>query len=121
MIRLHSCFAVMLVLGGATLFAAVADARGGNRDYVDRNGYVTAESRFGNGVVSGPIRETRTGLEVRLPSGSWTACRRSCTETLRVQTVDYYENNGMLGYGTVANECGIFGCLDIGVPRRSRY
>lgn len=77
---------------------------------------VTAESRHGNGSVSGAVREgTRGGLEVRLPSGSWTACRRSCSETLRVQTLDFWENQGgLIGAGTIHNECGIFGCLEIG-------
>ena len=77
-----------------------------------------AVSRFGNGTVSGPVRTTRTGYEVRLPGGTWVGCRRSCSETLRVETVDFYENDGRLsGYGTATNECGIFGCLSWGLPR----
>jgi len=77
-----------------------------------------AESRFGNGTVSGPVRRTSTGYEVRLPGGSWVGCRTSCSETLRVQTVDIFENNGRLsGYGTMQNECGIFGCLELRYPR----
>lgn len=120
MIHSKSLLAAGLILG-SMLFTATADARGRNRDYITPDGYVTAESRFGNGVVSGPVRASRTGPEVRLPGGSWVACRRSCTETLRVQTVDFYETDGMRGYGTADNECGVFGCLDVGVPRRSRY
>jgi hypothetical protein len=73
-----------------------------------------AVSRFGNGTVTGPVRlGARGGLEVRLPHGTWVACRRSCSETLRVETVDIFENKGdFAGYGTLQNECGIFGCLD---------
>ncbi len=73
-----------------------------------------AVSRFGNGTVAGPVRlGARGGLEVRLPHGTWVACRRSCSETLRVETVDFFENKGdFAGYGTLQNECGIFGCLD---------
>ena len=79
---------------------------------------VTAESRYGNGVVSGPVRAARNGYEVRLPGGSWVGCRHSCSETLRVETVDFWEIDGRLvGAGTVSNECGIFGCLDIHYPR----
>lgn len=79
-----------------------------------------ARSRFGNGTVSGPVRATRVGYEVRKPNGTWIACRRSCSETLRVETVDFYENNGgnPVGYGTAAAECGIFGCLDLHIGRR---
>lgn len=78
-----------------------------------------AVSRYGNGTVSGPVRRGPTGYEVRLPGGTWIACRRSCAETLRVETVDFFETGGRLsGYGTVQNECGIFGCLDFRYPRR---
>lgn len=54
-------------------------------------GYVTAESDFGHGTVSGPVRQTRLGPQVRLPGGNWVYCRHSCRETLRVQTVDLFE------------------------------
>jgi hypothetical protein len=81
-------------------------------------GQVTAVSRHGNGSVSGPVRATSTGYEVRLPGGTWVACRRSCSETLRVETVDIFETGGSVtGYGTAMNECGIFGCLTLGYPR----
>lgn len=79
---------------------------------------VTVDSRHGNGSVSGAVRPGRTGWEVQLPSGSWIGCRRSCEETLRVQTVDLFETDGrMVGYGTFQNQCGIFGCLEIRYPR----
>jgi hypothetical protein len=73
-------------------------------------GYVVAESRFGHGTVSGPVRLGPTGYEVRLPGGTWIACRRSCSETLRVESVDFWENRGA-GRGAIDNECGLFGCL----------
>lgn len=82
----------------------------------DRTGYVVAESRYGNGSVSGPVRHARFGREVRLPGGTWVACRRSCSETLRVETVDFWEG-GFGGGGTLSNECGIFGCLELRYPR----
>ena len=79
---------------------------------------VTAESRFGNGSVTAPVRDTTKGPQVRLPGGSWVYCRKSCSETLRVETVDIFENQGsMTGYGTRMNECGVFGCLEIRYPR----
>lgn len=55
---------------------------------------VYAESRWGHGRVSGPVRQGRNGLEVRLPRGSWMECARSCRETLRMETVDYWESHG---------------------------
>ncbi|MEQ1578908.1 MAG: hypothetical protein ABL894_14840 [Hyphomicrobium sp.] len=106
----------------ACLIALIAGSHAAEAGWRHRNqdepGVVTAQSRHGNGAVTGPVRAGRTGFEVRLPGGTWTACRRSCSETLRVETVDFWENDGRLvGAGSAANECGIFGCLDIHYPR----
>jgi hypothetical protein len=54
---------------------------------------VIAESRYGHGTVSGPVRRNAKGrLEVRAPGGTWFECVRSCTETLRRETVDFWES-----------------------------
>lgn len=101
----------------ATIGAGGADAgfRRSAGSNGDRTGYVTAESRFGNGTVTGPVRFARNGREVRLPGGTWVGCRRSCSETLRVETVDFWE--GGVGGNGITNECGIFGCLELRYPR----
>ena len=67
-------------------------------------GFVTAESHYGNGTVRGPVRRTAQGrLEVRLPGGTWIECRRSCRNTLRQETVDFWQHrdyrNGADGPG----------------------
>jgi hypothetical protein len=76
---------------------------------------VIAESRYGNGSIKSVVRPGKLGWQVRLPSGSWTDCRRSCEETLRVKTIDFYGDGDNSidsgGYGTLQRECGIFGCL----------
>jgi hypothetical protein len=98
--------------------SATAASAGGRWRNAPEGSYVTAVSRFGNGSVSGPVRVTDVGYQVRLPRGTWVYCRTSCSETLRVETVDIFENNGSLaGYGTMENECGIFGCLELRYPR----
>lgn len=56
--------------------------------------YVYAESRWGHGTVSGPVRRGSNGLEVRMPRGTWLECKRSCSETLRLATVDFWETQG---------------------------
>jgi hypothetical protein len=76
---------------------------------------VIAKSRFGNGEVRGLIRRTNQGWQVQLPGGRWVDCRRSCSETLRVETVDFWQANGA-GSGQLTNECGIFGCLELKYP-----
>lgn len=118
MTRLNARAPLLLALACAlpVWIASSFGAEAGGRwfDRKPEGEFAVAKSRFGNGTVSGPVRATRTGYEVRKPNGTWIACRRSCSETLRVETVDFYENDGsMTGYGTAANECGIFGCLDL--------
>ncbi len=113
---------MVLAAAGAALFAllpgSAADATGIKRPPTSYpGGYVIAESRFGNGTISGPVRLTRLGWQVRLPGGTWEYCRRSCSETLRVNTVDFWEGDPQAGRGQLINECGIFGCLDIRYPR----
>lgn len=93
----------------ASLPADAQSRRGPQR----ADNYAVAESRFGNGTVSGAVRQGRTGLEVQLPGGTWIACRRSCSETLRVESVDFWENRGQ--QNRIDNECGILGCLSRGI------
>jgi hypothetical protein len=112
----------LTVLAAATLAASISPASAGWRSRGTnglQEGGVIAHSRHGNGSISGPVREARYGLEVRTPGGNWIGCRASCSETLRVETVDIWETDGRLvGAGTALNECGIFGCLDVIIPFR---
>lgn len=57
-----------------------------------RPSVAVAESHFGKGTVTGAVREGRHGLEVQLPGGSWIGCGRNCSDTLRRQSVDFWEN-----------------------------
>lgn len=113
---------LVLAFAGAA-FAADAASAGqfgsrGARAHYDDGEIITAESRYGNGAISAPVRRGRNGWDVRLPRGTWIGCRRSCEETLRVETVDVFEAHEQLsGYGTLQNQCGIFGCLEITLPR----
>jgi hypothetical protein len=98
-------------------FAATAQAGAPARGYGNgpQGGFVTAESRFGHGTVQGPVRAARAGnYEVRLPGGTWISCGRSCAETLRIESVDFWENKGAGNGGRTDNDCGIFGCLSRG-------
>src|SRR5690606_27222782 len=94
--------ALTVVGAGCAMLPAVLPAEAGFLRRKREGDIAVAVSRFGNGRVSGPVRVTSTGYEVRKPNGTWIACRRSCSETLRVETVDFYENDGSLsGYGTL--------------------
>jgi hypothetical protein len=118
--RTLTILALSAVTGLAASAVTPADAGWRDRGYNGvEEGYVVANSRFGNGSVRGAVREGREGLQVQLPGGTWEYCRASCSETLRVSTVDQFENQGqMIGYGTAPLECGIFGCLDLGTRWR---
>jgi hypothetical protein len=105
--------ALSAILIASAISSATAEPnRRGAGGYRGDTSSVTAVSKFGNGEVTGAVRYARYGREVRLPGGTWEACRRSCTEALRVATVDFWEARNGTG-----QECGVFGCLEIRLPR----
>ena len=113
--RFTRLIVALAALAGTALAAHAAGPQRGYGYSHSGAGYVTAESRFGHGTVQGPVRIARAGnREVRLPGGTWISCTRSCAETLRVETIDFWENKGAGNTGRVDNECGIFGCLGRG-------
>ena len=117
MILRHPALAALATLSALSAYAATAEAGRRHQAYRDSGAGVIAISRFGNGSVTGAVRPTSVGPQVQLPSGSWVYCRRSCSETLRVETVDLHEDARYLSYGgQLAGECGIFGCLEIKYP-----
>lgn len=90
-------FASTLAVSGS-----IAAARATERvplERIDRGGYAVAKSLYGNQTVRGPVRQTSLGLQVKLPGGSWVYCRRSCSETLRVETVDFWASRNNPGGG----------------------
>jgi hypothetical protein len=69
---------------------APAEARRALKKGAD-TGYVTAVSRYGAGSITAPVRISALGRpEVRLPGGTWIECRRSCANTLRQETIDFW-------------------------------
>lgn len=72
--------------GGARAF--------GNHDYGLAPGqtWVQAESQSGNGRISAPVRYTSKGPQIRLPGGNWIYCDHTCSETLRLATVDFWQS-----------------------------
>jgi len=98
-------------IASAGTSAVTADAWAARRYDV-----VVAHSRFNNGSITAPVRIAAYGYQVRLPNGAWVKCRRSCSETLRVETVDLHE---ALNPNTaeLAAECGVLGCLELRWPR----
>ncbi len=102
---------ITLLLSGAAALASVttlpiadgaafgsASAQGVTWDPASRGApkrdYVTAHSLWGHGSASGPVRRAKNGWEVQLPRGTWIPCKRSCSEELRLATVDFWETQG---------------------------
>lgn len=80
----------VLLLATASLLtlASPGEARPGRGP----DAVVNVCSRYGNGCVSGPTRPGRFGdREVRLPGGTWIACKLDCRQTLREESVDFFE------------------------------
>jgi len=76
---------------------ATAEAWGRKRERLDR-GYVTAESRYGGGTVTAPVRASPSGRpQVQLPGGTWIDCQQTCSDTLRRETVDFWQSRGTFG------------------------
>jgi len=52
---------------------------------------VTACSRHGNGCYTAVVRRGPLGPQMRLKGGTWIDCRGDCRETLREETVDFWD------------------------------
>jgi hypothetical protein len=83
-----------LRLAGVAVLAVAALAVAQDATLAQSRGeraFVTAQSRYGNGSLTAPIRKTWYGHEVQLPGGAWIDCARDCREALRRQKLDFWE------------------------------
>ena len=71
------------------MLSAAAEAR--SHKGSKKGGTVTACSRYGNGCYTAPVRPGQWGPVMRLKNGTWIDCRGSCKDTLREETVDFFE------------------------------
>jgi hypothetical protein len=110
----RTTIAARLLIAALSVAMVSGHAFAGPRAATKILGYVTAHSHDGNGSIRAPYRATNVGYQVRLPHGTWIDCIRSCSDTLRVNTVDVWANvdsANPIGVGTLNAECGIAGCL----------
>lgn len=82
---LGATLAATMILG----FMSPADAQ--SRRSSRGEGVVKACSIYGNGCTRAPIRRASNDYEFRLPGGTWVSCKQSCKDTLRRETVDFWE------------------------------
>lgn len=89
----------MTWLRSAVLTAAVFAFSGANvADAGPRNGKVHVCSAHGNGCYSAPVRRSKWGYEMRLRGGTWIDCRGDCRQTLREETIDFWETQQQKAY-----------------------
>ena len=82
---LSAAIGLSLTLG----LIATADAQSRTRG--PGAGIVSACSIYGNGCTTAPIRRAGNDYEFRLPGGTWVSCKQSCKDTLRRETVDFWD------------------------------
>jgi hypothetical protein len=82
----HAVAALAVVTGGLVVLAESAQARPQRQA-----ASVRVCSLYGKGCISAPVRPGQFDYEVRLPGGTWISCARDCKQTLREQTVDFFE------------------------------
>ena len=82
---LSATIAVTMIMGPAV---APADAQSRSKS---REGVVSTCSIYGNGCTSAPIRRAGNDYEFRMPGGTWVSCKQSCKDTLRRETVDFWD------------------------------
>jgi hypothetical protein len=70
----------------AVVLPAAAEAR------PSTDGVIKVCSRYGKGCVTAPTRPGQfNDRQVRLPGGTWIACKLDCRETLREESIDFFE------------------------------
>lgn len=79
------------VLAFSAVAAAIVIALAPTTSHAQGTGTVTAKSRYGAQTASAPVRQGRNGYEVRLPGGTWVDCRRDCGQTLREESIDFWQ------------------------------
>jgi hypothetical protein len=77
--------AATMILGAMSAADAQSRRKGGGE------GVVSACSIYGNGCTSAPVRRAGNDYEFRLPGGTWVSCKQSCKDTLRRETVDFWD------------------------------
>jgi hypothetical protein len=86
-----------LLFGSAvTVCGLTAGAPNAAADFLNRHeratGMVTACSTYGHfECYKAPLRRGKFGPEMRLRGGTWIGCSGDCRDTLRKQTVDFWD------------------------------
>ena len=90
--KMVSGLAVKLAVAGlAVTVLGSAEAEAQSRRTDEGRSQVSVCGTYNRACTSAPVRRGRNGYEIRLPGGSWIECRANCRDTLREETVDFWE------------------------------
>jgi hypothetical protein len=91
-LRRRTALGLAALLGAVLVFTTAGASFAGGKYGARGPGYryITAQSKYNNGTISAPIRPAQYGWQVRLPGGAWIYCELNCFQTLRDQTIDFY-------------------------------
>jgi len=91
-LKRYAALGLAALLGATLVFttagASLAGGKYGSRGY--GYSYITVQSKYNNGTISAPVRPAKYGWQVKLPGGAWIYCEVNCFQTLRDQTIDFY-------------------------------
>ena len=90
-LKRYAGFALAVMAGAALLIGGTHASWAGSKYRSPSYSYTTVQSKYGNGTISAPVRSAQYGWQVRLPGGVWIYCELNCFQTLRDETVDFYE------------------------------
>jgi len=86
-LRILDLLAALVALpAAAALITLTAEARPQRQP-----GTVSVCSLYGKGCITAPVRPGQYDYEVRLPGRVWISCARDCKQTLREQSIDFFE------------------------------
>jgi hypothetical protein len=88
---LHAAMTAGLILSVLGASAEPSDAARRKQPRAAGRDTVTTESWYGHGKVTAPVRGSGERAEVRMPGGTWIPCKQDCAQTLREESLDFWE------------------------------
>jgi hypothetical protein len=91
-LRFTPSAALSAALVAAPVMVLIASPAAIAFERLPRSGKITVCGTFGNAACyTAPVRMTTSGPQFRLTSGRWVDCAGDCRDTLRRETVDFWD------------------------------
>lgn len=80
------------IASSALALAIIAASSAGGAAQAANVNVITACSKYGSNCVTAKVRLTKLGPQYRSPGGNWIWCEYDCVDTLRRDTVDFWDD-----------------------------